>query len=579
MAHSTRRWTDNFGNVFSNDREDRLSSFISPVLRLSILLMLGVGLERAIKSIALLPQESYAQSFIFIELVEKLFGGPIQILGMGLMLTVGVFLTKRYPLLRQRSCSLFQGWSVFDGAHRLRIWILSVAAILTWWFAAYDYNLFFNQAHWCDRILLLSLFLLIYWRPIFVLPFLVLLVAIMGQFAYPIGGYSWAAQDLLIRSLLLFTASFFVAAVTGYRKLSDLIFITCCLIAAHYSMSGIGKLKLNWLVNNSTHLLFPSAYSNGWWNFLAPATVVQLTQVLSWLNWPMKVLTLFLECGVLFSLWNKSTFRWFLIGWIGLHTGIFLISGICFWHWALLELVLLLVFFWRKDDFVRPIFTKRYRVISWILILGLAIGFQPVALAWIDSPIAYTYQFEAMGDSGQAYSLSPRFFAPYDYQFILGDFSYLSDQPVLMTFGSAIFKNDLFDDLKQVHSLADIEGLEAEKGRTAFDVDRIDQFDLFCQQFIGNWNQQKINREIRPLRLRSGDGGWLSGVEASGVDKIGVISAPPLLWTFPRENVFTGQESIAKINIYQVLSLYGTTHYQQLRTRKIHTTEIPTLRR
>ncbi|MBE9066936.1 hypothetical protein IQ260_09740 [Leptolyngbya cf. ectocarpi LEGE 11479] len=569
MAHSTRSWADNFGNIFSS--EAQLSSFISPVLRLSILLVLGISLERVIKSIALLPQESYNQPVIFIELIHKLFGSPIQVFGMGLVFLFGVFLVKCYPWLRQRSRSLFQGWSVFDDAHRLRLWILSVAAILTWWFTAYDYNLFFNQAHGCDRILLLGLFLLIYWRPLFVLPFTVLLAAIIGQLAYPLGGYSWAAQDLLIRSLLLFAASFCVAAVTGYRKISDLIFITCCLIAAHYLTSGIGKLKLNWLVNNSTHLLLPSAYSNGWWNFLAPAAIIQLTQILSWLNWPMKVLTLVLECGVVFALWNKTTFRWFLIGWISLHTGIFLISGICFWHWAVLELIFFLVFFWRKDDFVRPIFTKRYRVISWVVILALVIGFQPVALAWIDSPIAYTYQFEAVGESGQAYSLSSRFFAPYDYQFILGDFSYLSDQPVLMTFGRAIFKDNLFNDLKQVQSLADIEGLETEKGRTAFDVDRIDQFDLFCQQFIGNWN--------RRLRLRSADASWLSGVEASSVDKIGAFSAPPLLWIFPRENAFTGQELIARINIYQMLSLYGETHYQQLRTRKIHTTEISTLRR
>ncbi|MEM7065583.1 MAG: hypothetical protein AAF572_20760, partial [Cyanobacteria bacterium P01_B01_bin.77] len=495
MAHIAhiQRWTDRVSHVFSSDHEthNRLGSFIAPVLRLSILLVLAIGLESLIKSIAVLSQASYSQPVILIELikqvVQKLFGGPIQIFGMGLVLIVAAFLAKRYPWLLRHSRSLFQGWSVFDGAHRLRIWILSVAAILTWWFAAYDYNLFFNQAHGCDRILLLGLFVLISWRPIFVLPFSVLLVAIMGQLAYPLGGYSWAAQDLLIRSLLLFVAGFFVAAVTGYRKISDLIFITCCLVAAHYLTSGIGKLKLNWLINNSTHLLLPSAYSNGWWNFLAPAVIIQLTQILSWINWPMKVLTLVLECGVILALWNKTTFRWFLMGWISLHTGIFLISGICFWHWAVLELIFLLVFFWRKDDFIRPIFTKRYRVISWILILALAIGFQPVALAWIDSPIAYTYQFEAVGESGQAYSLSSHFFAPYDYQFILGDFSYLSDQPVLMTFGSAIFRNNLFDDLNKIQSLADIEGLEVEKGRTAFDADRINQFDLFCQQFIGNW--------------------------------------------------------------------------------------------
>lgn len=549
-----------FNDVFSSDPEfqDQLSLFVSPALRISILFVLAVGLERLIKSLALLPQASYSQPIIFIELVkqivQELFGGPIQIFGMGLILMVGVFLINRYPPLRLRCRSLLQGWSIFEGSHRLRIWIMSVAAILTWWFAAYDYNLFFNQTHLCDRILLLGLFLLIYWRPVFVLPFTILLVAIIGQFSYPLDGYSWAAQDLLIRSLLLFIAAFFTATVTRYRKTSDLIFMTCCLMAAHYLTSGIGKLKLNWLTHNRTHLLLPSAYSNGWWNFLDSTTVIQLTQLLSWLNWPINVLTLVLECGVLLSLWHRVTFCWFLIGWISLHTGIFLMSGICFWHWAVIELIFLLVFFRHKDDFIRSIFNGRYRVISWVLILGFAIGFNPVALAWIDSPIAYTYRFEAMGTSGQTYSLSSSFFTPYDYQFILGDFSFLSEQPVLATFGKAIFKDNLFDDLKKVRTLDDLESLETKKGRVNFNTDKENQFTLFCQNFIGNWNHS--------LRLRSGNS-W-----------IGIFEAPSLLWMFPRDNAFAGQEPIAKLNIYQELSLYGETHYQKLRERKIHEIKI-----
>lgn len=563
MAWSARivRWThrlEKYVHKISSreqDTPDRLRSFFSLALRISILLVLSLGLEKLIKSTSLLPQSSYTHPVIFVELIKqitkKLFGNPIHYLGMGLGLIVAGFLAGRYPSFRQSCRSLFQGWAIWVGANRLRLWITSVAALLAWWFITYDYNLFFDHAHFLDRSLLIGLVLLIYWRPIFVLPFLIVLVSIIGQFSYPLGGYSWAAQDLPIRILILFITIFFISVFTGDRNLSDLIFMTCCLIATHYLTSGIGKLKLNWLIHNNTHFLLPSAYSNSWLNFLEAATVIQLTQLLSWFNWPMKVLTIILECGVLVCLWRWFLFRWFLLGWIGLHIGIFLISGICFWHWVVLESIFFLLFFWQKKEAIYSIFSWRYFVISWFLILGFSIGFQPVTLAWIDAPIAYTYRFEAIGSSGQAYNLSPNFFAPYDYQFILGDFSFLSDQPILRTFGSAIFQDNLFDDLKEVQSLGDIEDLEMIKGSVAFNSEKVNQFQLFCQHFISNWNRRHLT-----------------------TIEVDILKSPPLLWTFPRKNAFTGQEPIVAIRIYQALSHYSETQYQTIRERKIYEIQI-----
>ena len=122
--------------------------------------------------------------------------------------------------------------------------------ITTWLVATYDFNLFFNQAHHVDRIALLLLGSLILWRPVFVFPFLLTLLAIFSQFSYPFErNPAWTEFNLFARALTLFGSALILQAVTRREQAHNFVVIFCCLIASSYWGSGIGKFRLNWIAH------------------------------------------------------------------------------------------------------------------------------------------------------------------------------------------------------------------------------------------------------------------------------------------------------------------------------------------
>ena len=524
------------------------------IIRASALLIFYTILDRSLRTVGHLSQASYEQPIISIELSKRLLGllfQPFSFFWLVPILLLGMFLSMSYPWFRRRYRCFWYGWSIFYSSTTLRRFITLIAIILAWSFATYDYNYFFNQGHYLDRVLLVSLVPLLYWQPVFLFPFTLLLISLMGQFAYPIGGYSWAEPNLLIRLLTLFLAMFLLSVLTGYRKTADFLFLTCCFVAAYYWASGLGKLKLNWLIHDRVYFLLPNTYANGWLAFLNQNAIATLTEILSWLNGLLKGVTILLECGAVFCLWRPTVFRLFLIGWIAFHLGIFFTSGICFWKWMALDAILLLLFFRKGQVNHSSIFTPQHFLLSLVLILSANLWLKPVALVWYDAPMTYTYRLEAIGESGQHYTLPPRFFAPYDYQFTLGRFHYLSSQPTLNITWGATRDLTLTHTLSQAQSLEQIQAIEAQKGKSRFNSDKAKQFDNFIQQFVGNYNQG-LSQRIRFTFLQ----------------------APPQLWTFPRENSFRGQEKIAKIVINQILSHYHEGKYREIRNNEVRSVKI-----
>ena len=97
----------------------------------------------------------------------------------------------------------------------MRRLVILVTAILAWTFSTYDVNLYLGREHHADRVLLLVLGALVWRRPVFVLPFVLLVVAVVNQFFFPIGGYSTAEQFALVRVLIVFLATFLLQLLTG----------------------------------------------------------------------------------------------------------------------------------------------------------------------------------------------------------------------------------------------------------------------------------------------------------------------------------------------------------------------------
>jgi hypothetical protein len=158
-----------------------ISNGYSTVALLLVLLIGYNGLWRLIDWIRPLPEEVYH--------------GPSITVG---AMSEGLFVI----LLVVPSLILFFGrheltWNQFEHGRALRIFIMLAALPFVWTYVTYDYNLYFDQAHHLDRALLLILYGLIWYHPAFVYPFLLIAIAILGQFFHPFGHYDGKKDQYL----------------------------------------------------------------------------------------------------------------------------------------------------------------------------------------------------------------------------------------------------------------------------------------------------------------------------------------------------------------------------------------------
>jgi hypothetical protein len=503
-----------------------------------LLVGLAAILETVFMAASRLPEAAYRQ---------VLFAtGPVAVLA-DHGLEGGLVLAAGFGVLvaAVRWRSLGPLWGDFEHVTRLRWLVGGVAIMLAWIFATYDYNFYLDRAHWLARLLLVGVVPLIFWRPAFVALFLFLLLPIGHQFFHPFGGWSWAATMLPIRILFLFLSLACLRVVTRRVGLADFVFVLCCMVAAHYWVSGLQKVRFGWVSVDYIGFLLASTYANGWLGFLGPETIGKLIRGLLVLNVSMKIGTLAVECGALVVLWKRRTLRWFLIAAIGFHCAIFTLTGIGFWPWIVVDALILFLFFRRGGPVLR-MFTAPHFVVSVILIAGCSIWFRPQSLAWLDARATYTYRFEAEGANGRAHRLPAAFFTPFEFQFTLVAFRFLVDAPRLPISWGATGNRELAEQLNRATTADQILDLEATVGQNTFDPGRAAAFDHFMREFVTHWQ----NREGRGRRIP-------------------LLAAPVTLWTFPRRDPALGGERIRRVLVYEILSWYDGENYSVIRERVV----------
>ena len=455
-----------------DEKEVRENDFRSFLIRLGSILFLYVFLDRLLMRVSRIPLESFQEPFIYFAFLKNFVTDRYVIFLVPLILFL--FFFRR---------NLLASWADFPKGRPIRFFIVLTTAILVWSFSTYDYNFFYNQGHYIDRFLLVLFLILIYWRPVFVLPFLTILIPMIWQFTL-LEGFTWTTPVLLIRLLILFYSFFLIYLITRKLNATDFVFLTCCFLAAGYWVSGFGKLSWQWLRYDQISLLLPATYANGWLGFLKPETMIWLTQIFTAVNVPLKIFTLIVECGVLLFFWNRYSMRFFLVGWMLFHVGILMVSGIFFWMWILIATCLLWLFVWKSGFAELRIWGWKYLLVSMVLILSSPFWLRPVALAWFDVPATYTYRFEAITEDEQKFLLPPKFFAPYDHQFTLSTFSYLDNKkpiiPITWGIGPAEVMN--------IRTADEILAYEKSKGKIAFNEKKTELFDVFVKRYIQNWN-------------------------------------------------------------------------------------------
>jgi hypothetical protein len=444
-----------------------------------------------------LSENIYSQPIILVAAL-KVF--PVQAV---LVITI-VLLLLNYTSTSWNRFYSHLNWKRWNDDFKLRGFIVFVALILAWAFSTYEFNSYYGQPHYFDRIFLIVLALLIWINPIFVFPFITFAITLVSQFEHPnVLQYSWTDKRLIFDTLILFTVFVFLNLIFKVSPLA-FVFLAFCLQAAHYFIPSLAKIQLgnsplDWLNHNQLHLLFVSSYVNGWLGFLTQNDVLSVARLIKEFNIPLQFITLVSEAGFLFILVNRRVATVLLIGAILLHIGICVSSGIFFWKWILLDIAFLLLI---RQKVAQQLFTLKFLVLSIILIVFSEMYFHPTRLAWFDTRVNNMFELEAVDEKGYIFDIPRGFFAPYDLVFAQNRFPYLSQERLLVgTFGAV----STFEQEQQINSAqlpTDLNVLKSSLGINRYDPDVAEEFDAFIIRVFTNVNSNLQSPIFLPSILR-----------------------------------------------------------------------------
>lgn len=205
--------------------------------------------------------------------------------------------------------------------------------------------------------------------------------------------------------------------VTGERseKISpvDAVFLTA--VAVHFSnyfYSGVEKIRLSenpfsWVIENPTHFLSYIALHVGALPLSLAGDAAALT-VLEWLSSlfiPLNVIVLLSQLVAVYAVTRVRAALLLTVFFDIMHVLIFILSGIFFYKWIFLNLLIVFSLERMKDKVIPPHFR------TWLLgcVICAPLLFFVAFLGWYDTPAFNDQYIEAITDDGEAYRV------PYNY--------------------------------------------------------------------------------------------------------------------------------------------------------------------
>lgn len=380
-------------------------------------------------------------------------------------------------------------WHIIENGRFLRLFATGLGLILAITLAGQSVNLFFGQEYLLDRMLLLVLAASIWFHPILIVPFVVLVVAVGGQIAIPIAGYGWdrhllGIYRLPIHLLLVVCTRALVRHTEKPSGSQSTILLVLIVLASYYWVPGFGKLRSGWVMVPNVHLSLFGAWSHGWLSALPAETIAKLTQSLSTVAIPLQITVLLIECGAVFVSIRRVS-RVLLPMWALFHVGAWVMYGFSFWAWILIDLAVF-IFVWKKPD-IR--FGWPECVVGFLLVGSSGFWLSPNRLAWFNAPMANSYRVFGTTDDGNTFEIGPAELAPYDYIFTMQMFSTISTQKQLVgPYGATSISERVFT------SGADLAEAQAKLGKRKPDQQLKDQLASVITRYVDAWNRGRDNQ-------------------------------------------------------------------------------------
>jgi hypothetical protein len=375
----------------------------------------------------------------------------------------------------------------------IRIALMGLGLPIAWKLTTIDVNVYFDQVHALDRVLIAALYLAMFRTPLAIPWFLGLSAAFFAQFHFPeCFHFTWADKAVLYYGMLLIWVAFIVSKV---RRLDAAVVpaLLLCLFASFYFYPGVTKLvkaggPLTWLLFNPVYDLFMGAYAHGWWAGADFDILLRVERFLRTFNLASTGFTMCLELGIVSILLHRRLALLFLWSAVAFHAGVLLASGILFWEWWVPEFALLYLLHtrWKSND-VAHIFTNRLRFASPLLIVFALPIFWPYALGWLDSPYTAVYELEVQTGDSEWTPINRADLDPYNLPFTQNRFSFLVEEPIIhMGSYGAITDRDLQIGLMAATSVEELHAALAPFEEVRANADDRAAFENFLQRYFAN---------------------------------------------------------------------------------------------
>ena len=442
-------------------------------------------------------------------------------------------------------------WSDLEDGETFRPFLVGALLVWAWTPAFAHYNFYFDQPHTLDRLLILGLVALT-WKTPLAWPFAHwLAVAMYGQMSVPPLGDDRTDWMMVHDALLLFPV-FLWTSIGRRPRMTHFLFIVLCNVGAYYFRPFISKLTSppfgSWIWDNKLSNLFMASYAVGWLSFLPEGAVASFTRFLDKIQPVLGTLVLAMEgCGLLFFLRRRVTMV-ALAGCALLHAAIFAFSGVFFWKWMALDVLLLLLvrrldpkkleLFWLPRLFAPALALC-------VIVLSPERWFDPPTLTWFSGPLTRVMSLEAVGASGAHYRVAPAFMAPYYKLFPQSSFAFLSPgRTVAGIYGGCSRARCLA--LEKVRTEADLAAVEKAHGKVSYDDAKARGFDRFIAKFFAAANRRGTSFY------------WLA------------LPHPPAhIWITARGVLYDFQEPVVEVDVVETLYLWDDVALRTIRPPKI----------
>ena len=210
----------------------------------------------------------------------------------------------------------------------------------------------------------------------------------------------------------LFHSSRFVGVADARSSSVALLLVAVAIHFGNYFWSAMAKVlldggPLDWMLENKTHLLTATAYATG--NLplghsreLSDSVFAMLSQVYV----PLNIATLVAQIVSVVAIMRIRSAIAITAFYDVTHVVIFVVTGIFFWKWILLNTVLVFALSRVREADVRPIL----RVIGPLFVAGATVVFFAARLGWYETPALNDHYFVAETETGTRYSVPTNYF-------------------------------------------------------------------------------------------------------------------------------------------------------------------------